>query len=153
MSFFSSPLLSIWSVLQGEAFNLSLCWTALFATCENVSTGVTRRGHLSAGQRSETDCAANTPQSCRGSGSTSSLIALCESLLWQPLLLCRGWLASARTPRCKHRITYAQLGIRLGNRKQWRDLGLPVVFSVACSSATPSNVRNYSSPLTGVYTH
>lgn len=135
---FSSPLLSIWSVLQGEAFNLSLCWTALFVTCENVSTGVTRWGHLSAGQRSETDCMANTPQSCRGSGSTSSSIALRQ-----------GWLALAWTPQCKH----APLEIRLGNRKQWRDLGLPVVFSVANSSVTPSNVRNYSSPLTGVYTH
>lgn len=150
---FSSPLLSICSVLQGEAFNRSLCWTALFAACENVSTDVTRWGYLSAGQRSETDFLANTPQSCRGSGSTSSSIALCASSLWQPPLLRRGWLASARTPQCKHCVTYAQLEIRLGNRKQWRDLGLPVVFSVANSSATPSYVRNYSSPLAGVYTH
>lgn len=86
-------------------------------------------------------------------GAAPRRLALRESSLWQPLLLCRGWLASARTPRCKHRVTHAQLEIRFGNRKQWRDLGLPVVFSDANSSATPSNVRNYSSPLTGVYTH
>lgn len=45
-------------------------------------------------------------------------------------------------------ITYAQLGIRLGNRKWWRDLSLPVVFSTASSAATPLNMPNYSQAFT-----
>lgn len=64
-----------------------------------------------------------------------------------------GWLAIfARTFRCKHCVMYAQLGIKLGSGKRWRDLHLPVVLPYY-SSAAASNVHNYSSSFTGICTH
>lgn len=44
-------------------------------------------------------------------------------------------LVFARIFRCKHCVMYAQLGIKLGNGKQWRDLHFPVVLSFYSSAA------------------